>query len=821
MKQIGFLVVVFLFLFAFPFSDLKAQGLIFNRSVTGICYAGNKINKVYIPPPKSFMTKSGSKGGGVITVIYTGFSAEAKAAVDYAVKIIESILPPDLKLTIKASWTRISTAGVLGNSSITSFAGGWGIDALEPMALYPVTVAEKIAGRSLNEDNEADVELVLNSTAKWYFGTDGNTPVSKYDLVTVVLHELCHGLGFFDSLDAENGAGSYGIGTIPIIYDKFVENLFEKRLTDTTLFRQNSEDLYNELVGGQLYFSGPLTRRYLSGGRARLYAPSTWDPGSSVSHLDELRTNQVNALMTPYIDYGEAIHDPGNLTLSILGDLGWINTRIIARKVKDTEEHLSEIELTADIRSDTTYNKDMVGLVFSFDGFLTADTLMMNALSPGDSYSGKIQVLSYNSKIDYYFFTADNFSRLYKSPSLAEENPYSVYIGTDTVKPVISHSPPEYFFEKIDSIYFEANVTDNLEVDTVFIEYRVNNGFTKSYGLRSVGVEKYSLSLPVKTELLKGGDSLEYRIIAIDKASGRNRGISPASGYNSIRIETLLPVVNSYSTDFSDGVSDFFNSGFGIAQPAGFSSLALHSEHPYKSPDEDYKSLEFSAVLRHPVIFDASGMVVSFKELVLVEPGAEGSVFGFSDFYDYVIIEASGNYGKTWFGLIDGYDSRIIPSWETAYNSSTNGQNSTFEGIESMMKQHAYYPRISDQISDRDSLLIRFRIYSDPYANGWGWVIDDLQIKPLIDQIEEKSTSGTKVFPNPGKGLVNIIFESTGIIKPVHISVYDITGRCIIREESFGEEKATLNMTGNPSGLYLIVINNGYSTKTIKYNLIK
>ncbi len=84
---------------------------------------------------------------------------------------------------------------------------------------------------------EADVELVLNSTAKWYLGTDGNTPVTKYDLVTVVIHELCHGLGFFDSMDAENSLGSYGLGTIPVIYDKFVENLTEKRLTDTTILQ--------------------------------------------------------------------------------------------------------------------------------------------------------------------------------------------------------------------------------------------------------------------------------------------------------------------------------------------------------------------------------------------------------------------------------------------------------------------------------------------------------------------------------------------------------------------------------------------------------
>ena len=37
--------------------------------------------------------------------------------------------------------------------------------------------------------------------------------------------------------------------------------------------------------------------------------------------------------MTPYIDKGEAIHDPGKFTISILGDLGWINTRIIHKAV--------------------------------------------------------------------------------------------------------------------------------------------------------------------------------------------------------------------------------------------------------------------------------------------------------------------------------------------------------------------------------------------------------------------------------------------------------------------------------------------------------
>ena len=125
------------------------------------------------------------------------FSATAKVAMAYAVSILKSILPSDTKMTINATWGKISTSGVLAQSSATGYAGGWGINALNPNAIYPVALAEKIAGESLNSDTEGDIQLTINNSINWYMGTDGNTPLSRYDLVTVILHEICHGLGFF------------------------------------------------------------------------------------------------------------------------------------------------------------------------------------------------------------------------------------------------------------------------------------------------------------------------------------------------------------------------------------------------------------------------------------------------------------------------------------------------------------------------------------------------------------------------------------------------------------------------------------------------
>jgi hypothetical protein len=410
MKRLLFFSIVLIILTTIL--PLQAQDLVPNSSITGVCYAGNKTNRIYIPPPDEFFKKSDSKTGGSVTIYYSGFSSQAIIALEYAASILETLLPAGTKMTILARWQKISSNSVLGNSRITGYAAGWGIDALNPMAFYPVALAEKIAGESLNEDLTGDIELTINSSINWYLGTDGQTPDQKYDLVTVALHEICHGLGFFDSMDTDESIGWYGIASIPMIYDTFVQDLQGNRLADTLKYLNFSAALRTQLIGGQLYFKGPLLNNYTSGSRARLYSPPVWDAGSSVSHLDESQTLRINSLMTPFIDMGEAIHDPGNLTFSILGDLGWINTRIIHKPMRDTEDNLSEIVLSATIESDTLYNHDRVGLVYSFNNFITIDTTFLSSSNSDNVFSTTLSLPSYNTEIQYYFFVEDIFMRL-------------------------------------------------------------------------------------------------------------------------------------------------------------------------------------------------------------------------------------------------------------------------------------------------------------------------------------------------------------------------------------------------------------------------
>ena len=67
----------------------------------------------------------------------------------------------------------------------------------------------------------------------------------------------------------------------------------------------------------------PLIRTGTTGGYARLYAPTAFASGSSVSHWDVSLT--PNMLMEPFIntDLGSRVKNPDDLTLKLLADIGW------------------------------------------------------------------------------------------------------------------------------------------------------------------------------------------------------------------------------------------------------------------------------------------------------------------------------------------------------------------------------------------------------------------------------------------------------------------------------------------------------------------
>jgi hypothetical protein len=248
--------------------------------------------------------------------------ADARAAVNYAASVWEALLNPAVPIVIDAAWVNNLGSGVLGHSgALNNFRDFSGAPVASTW--YSVALANTLHGSDLDAA-AADVYMGFSSIFSWYTGTDGSTPGSKVDLVSVVLHEICHGLGFAGSMAVAGGSGSWGSGTAyPKIYDRCTENGSGQLLISA--FANGSAALASQLTGGTLYFNGALATAANGGAHPKLYAPATWNPGSSYSHLDETFNGTPNALMTYSLPNGESIHSPGPVTMGLLNDIGWPN----------------------------------------------------------------------------------------------------------------------------------------------------------------------------------------------------------------------------------------------------------------------------------------------------------------------------------------------------------------------------------------------------------------------------------------------------------------------------------------------------------------
>lgn len=776
---------------------------------SSVTYGSGKPNRVYVPPPKEFMESAGRKGAG-ITVYYTGFTASAKTAFQYAVDILQSVLPKNVSFTIKASWAPISTTGVLAQSGATDFIPGSQFNAPRPDVYYPIALAEKISGEKFNNDTDGDIVMTVNSGTSWYTGTNGIVPVGKYDLVTVVLHELCHGLGFISTFSTNASSGTRGDPSL--IYDTFVEDGSGHGLTDPAWYTNNSGKLYTALTGNNIYFRGKVLQN-----RVKLYAPSTWDSGSSISHINENSVADSLALMTPFIGFQEAIHNPGSITRSILADLGWIDTRIFHKPFTDTEDTIATALFKTVVRSDTSFDRNHVGLVWSTDRFITSDTSWFVPPSSDDTFRLALGIPSYNTRLSYYIIVTDYFNRVYQLPSTAPGITYEFTTGTDTIKPVVSHRPPPNVLDIAPSVRLSAEATDNIGVDSVYIEYRKNDGAFLYSGMTHDSANSYSCKLRLKELQLTGSDSVQYRIIARDSSSMANKGYSPSTGYHTVKVQETLGIVSSYNTTFSNSSGDFINNGFSIITLSGFPDPALHTTHPYASPERDNDSIVYTSVLKHPVKTDSAGLVMTWKEVVLVEPGEAGSVYGSPDFYDYVVVEASRNFGTDWFPLEAGYDSRISAIFLHDYNSAITGSNSTFKGTASLYEDHMITSTTFTKFSKGDTLLIRFRLFSDPYAHGWGWVIDDLSIRSILDAVPENKADQMNLYPNPGDG--NIYIQTVTDTRPVRFEIVMISGKPILKGQLNPGD--AINISDQPPGIYFIIISRGNMQTIMRYAKIR
>jgi len=695
-----------------------------------ICYAHTEDNPCYVPPPEEYLRwKDGARTkSSTIEVTYNpGFTPEAIAVFDYAIGIWESLISSPVPIRIDAYWSSLGP-GVLGGALYTSaYANFTGAQKLN--VFYPVAMAEKITGQNLNGSNP-DIFVQFSSSANWHYNIGTPPPSGQFDLATVVLHEIGHGLGFAGTFTVSGSTGEVGLQSsgVPIIYDVPVQNATGANLIQT--IPSPSPDLRAQLISDNLFFNSATSNN------PKIYAPVNFNGGSSISHLDEITfNNTASALMTPQIAPSERIHDPG-VAWNMLKDMGWEIVKINHQPLSDSENTTGPFVITTTLQADNGYTASSLRLNYTTNG-TTFTVVDMIPTGLPNQFTASIPGTGSPQDYGYFIGVNDSQGREFVNPGkivrkMASElqNLHVFSTGPDTKAPIITHASKPFLLDSETELGLEARVTDNIGIASVTLEYQINGvpQTNQAFVLQNPGADSvYSYTINLGSGL-SNGDVLTYRIVAIDNSSNNNQAVSPVTGFYTLNVVGLEPTQDSYANDFNSPSNDFFGNGFSITQPTGFGDPAIHSDHPY-TEGNGFPSDEINLIyqLKIPVRVKAQEATLVFDEIVLVEPGETGTIFGNAEFWDYVVVEGSKNGGINWTPIADGYDSRANSAWLTRYNSAISGNNSTAIGDPSLYRKRTL--DLQNIFDTDDEVVIRFRLFSDPFAAGWGWAIDNLKIQ--------------------------------------------------------------------------------------------
>lgn len=245
-----------------------------------------------------------------------------------AARIWGRLLGDTITVTVNATFdplTCTSNSGTLGQAgpdSVYLRNGHW-----YPGPLYGVLT---------NQSSVANISAQFSSTVgesgclggrPFYYGFDHTYSHTSYaaDLLEVVLHELGHGLGFISVVN-QDGTGIQDRNNVDHIgiFDTFIYDETQAKFWSAMTATERAASALND---GKLAWNGAnvnaqtgyLTGGVTANGHVRLYAPATWDDGSSVSHWDD--TASPNLLMEPFAT--GSTNGYTDLTTCVLYDIGW------------------------------------------------------------------------------------------------------------------------------------------------------------------------------------------------------------------------------------------------------------------------------------------------------------------------------------------------------------------------------------------------------------------------------------------------------------------------------------------------------------------
>lgn len=205
----------------------------------------------------------------------------------------------------------------------------------------------------------------------------------------------------------------------------------------------------------------------------------------------------------------------------------------------DTEDTLNPYRVRARLTTSNSLLAESTLVFYKINsGSYNTTPLATVADTPG-VYAGYIPAQSGGDTVHYYLLVKNNDGIRKTSPINVPTHVYTFLVGPDIAPPSITHTPLGDQLVNNWPAHVLALVTDDSGVDSVILEYLINSTPQTPIPMPNTGGNIYEADFGGSVSV---GDSVFYKIKAIDGSVNHNVGYDPTSGYHAFAIVDRIPV---------------------------------------------------------------------------------------------------------------------------------------------------------------------------------------------------------------------------------------------------------------------------------------
>jgi hypothetical protein len=483
---------------------------------------------------------------------------------------------------------------------------------------------------------------------------------------------------------------------------------------------------------------------------------------ADLAKLDTLRTGFV-----PY--FATATEGRGTVNTTLDSQAGTVT--IDHEPLKDTEDVTSSRPVAARIAI------DQGGIPIALDPASirvfwrlgTSGSYTAIAMMPAGNDSFTASLPAGTGVHQYYFSAASDSAGIDAlDPPGGASAPHSFTAGPDGTPPTLAHAPVPMQSHARMPQHLLARVTDNLGVDSVWVEYAVDGGALQSIAASPAGRDSYVVALGGG---LAQGQRLTYRIRARDAAVAGNSAISNPA------FDTLV-VGKDWFDDFENGTYGYFGGATlptfrdpwhptqETSSPAGGTAMkcgAVEAGGIYP-PHVD-------AYIQGPTVHD----IVPGTKLMLdhrYDLEQRDSVFA----WDGARVEVLTSSNLEPLIPLGGY-SHIVRSNANSLRAGTPCWSGNSGGWRTeTFDLTAYAP---------GPISFRMRMATDNLFGGEGWFVDRIRLvyppPPTGAELPGSAIRAGVPWPNPARGEALHLDLATGESADVEWALFDLAGRRVAR----------------------------------------